>query len=73
MLVLTRKVFETVHVGEDIVITVCSIAGDRVKLGIQAPASLSVDRGEVRNRKRAGQPPKGPGEEKEGGTDGGDA
>lgn len=47
MLVLTRKENETIRVGDEIVIRVLSISKGRMKLGIQAPESLRVVRGEV--------------------------
>ncbi|NIL98811.1 MAG: carbon storage regulator [Planctomycetales bacterium] len=47
MLVLSRKRNQAIQVGEDIVITVVSIQGNRVKLGIQAPQHVSVVRQEL--------------------------
>lgn len=47
MLVLSRKAEQSLLVGDDIVITVLGVEGDRVKLGIQAPRSVSVLRKEV--------------------------
>ncbi len=47
MLVLTRKSGERIHIGEDIVVTVLSVDGDRVKIGISAPRPLQVLRGEL--------------------------
>lgn len=47
MLVLTRKVDERIMIGEDIVITVVDIRGDKVRLGIEAPAEIPVHREEV--------------------------
>ena len=51
MLVLSRKVNEAIIIGGDIAITVLSIHGDQVRLGIRAPDHVSIDRGEVRKRK----------------------
>lgn len=48
MLVLSRKKNETIMVGDDVVITIIEIRGDKVKIGIEAPPSVSVDRREVR-------------------------
>lgn len=45
MLVLTRKKHETIHVGEDIVITV--VSDGNVRLGINAPPNLRILRGEL--------------------------
>lgn len=47
MLVLGRKEGETLYIGDDICITVTSISGDKVRIGIDAPKSLSVMRGEL--------------------------
>ena len=47
MLVLTRKPEQSLLLGDDVVITVLAVEGDRVKLGIDAPRSLSVLRREV--------------------------
>ena len=47
MLVLSRRVNEDIHINDDIVIRVVSIQGEKVKLGITAPRSQSVHRGEV--------------------------
>ena len=46
MLVLTRKVGEKIIIG-DIVVTVTEIRGDRVRLGIDAPRSINIARGEL--------------------------
>ncbi len=47
MLVLTRHVDESIAIGDDIVITVLGIEGDRVKLGISAPRDIPILRFEV--------------------------
>jgi len=47
MLVLSRKVGESVLIGDDIVVTVVEARGDAVRLGIEAPRSLRVHRAEV--------------------------
>lgn len=46
-LVLSRRVEEQIYIGDDIVITVVAIMGDKCRLGILAPKSLSVHRKEV--------------------------
>jgi carbon storage regulator len=50
MLVLGRKTDESLIVGEDIVITILGIEGDRVKVGINAPRHITILRSEVRER-----------------------
>lgn len=47
MLVLTRDRNQSIVIGEDIVITVVEIRGDKVKLGISAPREVKVHREEV--------------------------
>ncbi|MBE3574018.1 MAG: carbon storage regulator CsrA [Firmicutes bacterium] len=47
MLVLTRKVDQSIVIGDDIRITVVEIRHDQVKLGIDAPRSISVHREEI--------------------------
>ncbi|MBS4204958.1 carbon storage regulator CsrA [Lederbergia citrea] len=47
MLVLTRKKGESIQIGEDIEITITSIKGDQVKIGINAPKNVEIHRKEV--------------------------
>jgi len=47
MLVLSRKVGEDVRIGSDITITILEVQGNRVKVGISAPANRRVVRGEL--------------------------
>jgi carbon storage regulator len=47
MLVLTRKKGESIVIGDDIEIIVADIQGDQVRLGINAPSSISIHRKEV--------------------------
>ena len=47
MLVLTRKINETIMIGDNIEITVVSISGDTVRLGIEAPREVKILRREV--------------------------
>lgn len=51
MLVLSRKKHEVIVVGGDIKIYVVEIRGDKVRLGIEAPGDVPVDREEVAKRK----------------------
>ena len=50
MLILTRKVGESVLIGDDISISVLSVRGNQVKLGVQAPKEVSVHREEIYQR-----------------------
>jgi carbon storage regulator len=47
MLVLTRKVSQQILIGSDITITVVRIEGNHVRLGIEAPAGVSILREEL--------------------------
>ena len=47
MLVLSRKESQRIKVGDSIVVTVVRIAGDKVRLGIEAPADMLVLREEL--------------------------
>jgi carbon storage regulator len=47
VLVLSRKPEQSLHLGDDITVTVLGVDGDRVKLGIEAPRTVSVLRHEV--------------------------
>ena len=47
MLVLTRKTNQSIMIGDDIEITVLSVSGDKVRIGIEAPRDISVFRREV--------------------------
>ncbi len=47
MLVLARKINESIMIGDDIEIVIIDIKGDQVKLGIKAPKSVSIHRKEI--------------------------
>ncbi|QFF98188.1 carbon storage regulator [Psychrobacillus glaciei] len=48
MLVLSRKAGETIWIGEDVEIVISEVKGEQVKIGIRAPRSIDVIRGELR-------------------------
>lgn len=52
MLCLSRKVGEKILIGDDIVLTVVAVDRGKVRLGVEAPRDLAVDRSEVREQKR---------------------
>ena len=47
MLILTRRVDETLMIGDEITVTVMGVKGNQVRLGINAPKSVAVHREEV--------------------------
>lgn len=53
MLILTRKIGEVLLIGDDVEITVLSIRGNQVKLGVNAPKEISVHRQEIYERIKA--------------------
>lgn len=56
MLILTRRVGETIMIGDDIEVTVLGVKGNQVRMGVKAPKDKVVDREEVRERRKAGIP-----------------
>ncbi len=50
MLILTRRVGETVRIGDDVSITVLGVKGNQVRLGIDAPREVAVHREEIYQR-----------------------
>src|SRR5713101_3285251 len=57
MLVLTRRVGEVIVIDHDIRITVVSVRGERVRIGISAPNYVQVDREEVYERRAESRAP----------------
>jgi len=47
MLVLSRKIGERIRIADDIEVVVMAIRGDRIKIGIEAPKSIQILRGEL--------------------------
>jgi len=50
MLVLSRKPSESVTIGDEVRITVLSISGKQVRIGIEAPSEIAVHREEIYNK-----------------------
>lgn len=50
MLILTRRVGETLVIGDDVQVTVLGVKGNQVRLGINAPKDVSVHREEIYER-----------------------
>lgn len=51
MLILTRRIGETIIIGNDIKVTVLGVKGSQVRIGVEAPNDVAVDREELRVRK----------------------
>ena len=50
MLILTRRVGETLVIGDDVIVTVLGVKGNQVRLGVNAPRDLPVHREEIYER-----------------------
>ena len=57
MLILTRRVGESVVIGEDVTVTVLGVKGNQVRIGINAPKTVSVHREEIFERIKSGRGP----------------
>jgi carbon storage regulator len=55
MLILTRRVGESVVIGEDVTVTVLGVKGNQVRIGINAPKNVAVHREEIFERIKAEQ------------------
>ena len=55
MLILTRRVGETLMIGDEVTVTVLGVKGNQVRLGINAPKDVSVHREEIYQRIKAEQ------------------
>jgi carbon storage regulator len=55
MLVLTRKVGETILIGDEVTVTILRVRWDVVRVGVRAPEKIPIDREEIRKRKLAKQ------------------
>jgi carbon storage regulator len=64
MLILTRRVGETLMIGDEVTVTVLGVKGNQVRLGVNAPRTVAVHREEIYERIRreqdgGGTPPGG--------------
>lgn len=53
MLILTRKVGETIVINDDIRVTILGIKGNQIRIGVEAPSNVAVHREEIHERIKA--------------------
>ena len=53
MLILTRKVGETIVINDDIRVTVLGVKGNQIRVGVEAPSTVAVYREEIHQRIKA--------------------
>lgn len=59
MLILTRRIGETLKIGDNIDVTILGVKGGQVRVGVEAPDAVSVHRQEVYDRIQSGELPAG--------------
>lgn len=63
MLILTRRVGETVMIGEEVAVTILGVKGNQVRVGINAPKNVAVHREEIFERIKFEGPDESPSRE----------
>lgn len=58
MLMLTRRIGESIMIGENVVISINGVKGNQVRIGVQAPREVAVHREEIFQRINGTVPPK---------------
>ncbi len=56
MLILSRRTDESIVIGDEVTITILSVKGKQVRIGITAPPDVSVHREEIYQRIQSGEP-----------------
>lgn len=52
MLILTRRIGQSISIGSNITVTVCEIKGGQVKIGIEAPNHIDIQRDDIVNKNK---------------------
>jgi carbon storage regulator len=61
MLILTRRIGETLMIGQEVTVTVLGVKGNQVRIGVNAPRAVAVHREEIFERIRREESSAGPG------------
>ena len=65
MLILTRRVGETLMIGDEVTVTVLGVKGNQVRIGVNAPKDVAVHREEIYDRIKGGSEDDSPVKESE--------